>query len=78
MNISDLHQSISDMNEEQLHALIRNLRTERRKSDKPLRKSKTPKKVKKVKKAAPIKNLRTMASTMTKEEKLALLATLEA
>ena len=74
MNISDLNQSISDMSEEELFARIKNLRGERRKSDKPIRK-KTVKA--KVKKAKPIKNLKTMASVMTKEEKLELLKALE-
>ena len=75
MNISDLHQSISEMSEEELNIRLRDLRTERRKSDKPLRKPKAKAKTKA--KAKPIKNLRTMASTMSKEEKLAMLELLE-
>ena len=75
MNISDLNQSISDMSEEELFARIKNLRGERRKSDKPIRKKAA--KAKKAKKAKPIKNLKTMASVMTKEEKLELLKVLE-
>ena len=77
MNISDLAQSISDMTEEQLIERIRLLRTERRKSDKPIRKKKTPaKKTAKAPKKT-ITNLRTMASIMSTEERLALAAMLE-
>lgn len=75
MNISDLNQSISEMTEEELHAKIRDIRTERRKNDKPIKKvkakAKTPKQPKKV------KNMRTMLATMTAEEKAELLASLE-
>ena len=76
MNISDLNKSISEMTEEELHKLIHLNRTERRKSDKPIRKKKAKAKAK-PKAAKPIKNLRTMASTMSKAERAALLESLE-
>jgi len=76
MNISDLNQSISDMSETDLHERIKNLRGERRKSDKPIRKKKAKAKAKATK-AKPIKNLKTMASIMTREEKLAMIEALE-
>ena len=77
MNIHDLNLSISEMSEEQLMERIRHLRGERRKSDKPLRKSKKSAAKKTSAKKTPVKNLRTMTSAMTAQEKLDLLKLLE-
>ena len=74
MNIHDLNTSISEMSEKDLMERIRLLRGERRKSDKPIKK---PKKPTAKKKKATVKNPRTMLTTMSREEKLALLASLE-
>ncbi|MCK5615905.1 hypothetical protein KAR91_79305 [Candidatus Pacearchaeota archaeon] len=71
--MSDLNQSISDMSEDVLRARILELRGERRKNDKPIRAKKASKKKKPLK----VKNLKSMAAAMGKDERLALIEMLE-
>ena len=79
MNINDLEKSITEMTDEELMARIKLLRGERRKDDKPIRKRATSKKPasQRAAKHKGVKNLKSLLSVMSPEERAELLKTLE-
>ena len=82
MNIDDLHKSVTDMTDEELHELLRDLRFNRRQApEKPVKAkakaevSNTPKKPNTPKQPEALSAASAMAvlGSLTKEQKLALL-----
>ena len=77
MNINDLEKSITEMTDEELMARIKSLRGERRKDDKPIRKRAKKPTSQRAAKHKGVKNLNSLLSVMSPEDRAELLKTLE-